>query len=141
MSSRGRSSSRASNRTRSSRSRSSADDDFEELGNDFCEEDEEVGKAKGKAKSKKSATSKGAPAKSANDGAPAPGGMSFLTAAEQRAQGKKNEKQSSDEAFFFLKDPKDVGYLSRMISLVMAYGRSRKMKTDPGHLTTTRVPS
>jgi hypothetical protein len=33
---------------------------------------------------------------------------SFLTAAERRAQEKKSDKKSTDEAFFFLKDPKDV---------------------------------
>jgi len=105
LSSRGRSSSRASRRTSSSRL--SGDDEFTELGSDFEDEDE-VGKSKSKTKTKKSSTTKTSPNKTAVDGFSAPGGASFLTAAEQRAQGKKNEKQTSNDAFAFLKDPRDV---------------------------------
>lgn len=36
------------------------------------------------------------------------GGASFLTAAEQREQGKKNDKKASEDAFEFLLDIRDV---------------------------------
>ena len=76
-------------------SRAESDDD---------EEDELVA-TKRSTKAKK-AVSKEMSTKSGSNGAIST--STFLTAAEQRAQGKKNDKKSSEDPFFFLKDPKDV---------------------------------
>jgi DNA mismatch repair protein MSH6 len=102
VSSHGRSSSRSSNRS----SRRSGDDEFTELGSDFDDDDMAI-KSKATSKAKKSASAK----KSSTKGAAGSATLvdtSFLTAAEKRAQGKKNEKQTTDEAFAFLKDLRDV---------------------------------
>jgi DNA mismatch repair protein MSH6 len=105
LSSHNRSVSRSSNRTMSSRM--SDDEEFAELGSQV-DDDENMETSKSKAKAKKPAGGKKTSTKSGINGVSAPNHTSFLTAAEQRAQEKKTDKKTTDEAFSFLKDPKDV---------------------------------
>ena len=72
-----------------------------ELGSD----DEE---GKGKAKSRKQ---RPVPKKNTTDSVSASGGVSFLTAAEQREQEKKNDKKASEDPYAFLSVIKDVSML------------------------------
>ncbi|TFK38050.1 DNA mismatch repair protein msh6 [Crucibulum laeve] len=98
-----------SSSSRSSRSKLSSEDDFDE------DEDEDSGKKSKPSKSKASATkksagraSKKASAADASGGSGGGGtGFSFLTAAEQREQGKKDEKKAAESPYGFLVNIKD----------------------------------
>ena len=67
---------------------------------------EDVQPKKRKAKSTKPAVKKGRVSPSAGGGGASV--FSFLTAAEQREQGKKNEKKSTEDPYSFLQDVRDV---------------------------------
>ncbi|PPR06375.1 hypothetical protein CVT24_002487 [Panaeolus cyanescens] len=92
----------SSRSSRSSRASSDDDDDF----GDNTDDDEPVAK---KSKAKKSFSSKAGGSKMAKPLAASAGvsGSAFLTAAEQRAQGKKEEKKAAESPYSFLQDPKD----------------------------------
>ncbi|KIL62704.1 hypothetical protein M378DRAFT_128542 [Amanita muscaria Koide BX008] len=93
---------------RSAASTSDTDDNF--IVDD--DEDEVPLKAKSKASTKTTKTTKKSKSTANSSGAGDSGagsflGAAFLTAAERREQGKKNEKKSSDEPFAFLQDVRD----------------------------------
>jgi DNA mismatch repair protein MSH6 len=84
----------------SRRSTASETDDFEE---DTFDLEEASKKSKSKRKGT-AATAKSAGSKTAG----VSGTFGFLTAAEQRAQGKKQEKKAAEEPYSFLQDVRDV---------------------------------
>ncbi|KDR79956.1 hypothetical protein GALMADRAFT_242120 [Galerina marginata CBS 339.88] len=102
---------KSSSSRRSSRSRTSSDDDEEaEADQDDQDLDDEApkkgrSKAKSKSSSRKSGFSKKS-AKAAEEGT-GTGTFSFLTAAEQREQGKKDDKKSAESPYDFLQDVRD----------------------------------
>lgn len=100
----------SSNRSSTSSRRSILSDD-----DDVMEESniDKPKKSKAKAKSSKS---KGMVEKSAKTlAAVSQAGSSFLTAAERREQGKKDEKRSTEDPYSFLQDVKDVRSLSQIL--------------------------
>jgi hypothetical protein len=105
----------ASSRSGSSRRSAISDDESEE---------EPVKKSKSKSTAKKATSDKSAPVATS-------GNRSFLTAAEQRTQDKKNEKKEGESPYAFLADIRDV-----LISLAPLYNahrlcNSRKMEIAP----------
>ena len=60
------------------------------------------------------------------------GGVSFLTAAEQRQQNKKEEKKTNEDAYEFLKDVRDVGSLQMNTTCIDTL--PQKDKKRPGEL-------
>ncbi|PFH50600.1 hypothetical protein AMATHDRAFT_80735 [Amanita thiersii Skay4041] len=102
--------SRSIKSSRSTASRRSHASSSEAEGDDFLVDDEEeetVGKKKAfsskKGKSKPSAVANGVGSSYAG----CPTGSSFLTAAERREQGKKNDKKAAEEPYAFLLDVRD----------------------------------
>jgi DNA mismatch repair protein MSH6 len=89
----------------SRRSTASENDDFEEDALDLEEKPKKT-KAKGKGKA----------ASKSNTAGDAGGTFGFLTAAEQRAQGKKEEKKAAEEAYSFLQDVRDVSSACRRMT-------------------------
>ncbi|TFK72470.1 DNA mismatch repair protein Msh6 [Pluteus cervinus] len=71
---------------------------------DVSDESDDQSKKQGKAKAK---VPKGKAKQIATPATPSEGSFLFLTAAEQREQGKKNEKKSAEEPFAFLQDVRD----------------------------------
>lgn len=101
----------------SRRSILSTDDDFMEDSDDDKPKKSKAESSKGKAKSVN-------PTKSL--ATTSQGSSSFLTAAEQREQGKKNEKKSAEDPYSFLQDVKDVRQIFQ-VSECSANAVSRKM--------------
>lgn len=98
----------SSNRSSTSSRRSILSDD-----DDVMEEPNIDKPKKSKAKSSKS---KGMVEKSTKTlAAVSQAGSSFLTAAERREQGKKDEKRSTEDPYSFLQDVKDVRFLSQIL--------------------------
>lgn len=62
----------------------------------------------------------------------------FLTAAERREQGKKDEKKSNEDPYYFLQNVKDVRSRSQSHQSECLLGVSRKMARDLENLVTTR---
>jgi len=97
----------SSNRSSTSSRRSILSDD------DVMEEPNLDKPKKSKAKSSKS---KGMVEKSTKTlAAVSQAGSSFLTAAERREQGKKDEKRLTEDPYSFLQDVKDVRFLSQIL--------------------------
>jgi DNA mismatch repair protein MSH6 len=89
-----------SSSSRSTASRRSA------ASSDEASDDDKPQKSKSKAKPTRKHGTKAAAVTDGTSGST----NSFLTAAEQREQGKKNEKKAADEAYSFLTDVQDVGF-------------------------------
>jgi len=127
----------SSHRRSSSRSsRSSGDHEFSQLGSD--DEDDPEG-PRGKVKSKSKRPIARSTKSDAGGSAPAQGGgVSFLTAAEQRAQDKKNDKKTGDDPFSFLKDVRDVSQtVERYRSVILTFS-IRKTVINLATLSMTR---
>ncbi len=100
----------------SHRSAVSSDDDEAELDEDDLDLDDAPKKSKSKSKAK--ATGKSSSSKK-DASAPSAGGetasFSFLTAAERREQGIKDDKKAAESPYDFLLEVKDVSILLKCI--------------------------
>lgn len=115
-------------------SRHSEDDDDDEL--DFDDDDLDLddeprkkSKSKGKASATKSSGSKkSSKAAAAPVGGGGTGSYTFLTAAEQREQGKKDEKKAAESPYSFLLNVKDVYPITCLLNNLLTDGFTERRK-------------
>lgn len=120
-------------------SRASEDDDDDELDfddDDLDLDDEPRKKGKNKAKSsttKSSGSKKSSKAAGVSVGGGGTGSYAFLTAAEQREQGKKDEKKAAESPYSFLLNVKDVRRIACLLKHLLLMMRLQKDGRKPTH--------
>ena len=103
--------------------------DFDDDDLDLDDEPRKKSKSKGKASATKSSGSKkSSKAAAAPVGGGGTGSYTFLTAAEQREQGKKDEKKAAESPYSFLLNVKDVCLVPCLLNNLLIDGFTERWK-------------